>query len=54
MTRVWLLIASAILVFFDGVLSMPSDGLPYPVWLYAALLPWILFSEVATAPAPAW
>jgi lipopolysaccharide transport system permease protein len=30
---------------FARFASMPSDGLPYPVFSYAALLPWIYFSK---------
>jgi lipopolysaccharide transport system permease protein len=28
--------------------KMPSDGLPYPVFVYAALLPWLFFSQGVT------
>ena len=31
-------------VFFGRLAKMPSDGIPYPVFVYAALLPWQLFS----------
>src|SRR5207249_7818693 len=27
-------------VFFGRLAKMPSDGIPYPVFAYAALLPW--------------
>jgi homopolymeric O-antigen transport system permease protein len=30
---------------FDRFAKMPSDGLPYPIFSYAALLPWIYFSK---------
>ena len=37
------------MVIFTVVFSMfakiPSDGLPYPIFVYAALLPWIYFSD---------
>ena len=29
---------------FQGLADVPSDGQPYPVFLFAALLPWNLFS----------
>ncbi|NLF30014.1 MAG: ABC transporter permease [Planctomycetes bacterium] len=29
---------------FGGLAKMPSDGLPYPIFVYAGLLPWTLFS----------
>lgn len=31
-------------VFFGRLAGVPSDGLPYPVWSYCALLPWQLFA----------
>lgn len=30
---------------FDRFAKMPSDGLPYPIFVYAGLLPWIYFSK---------
>jgi lipopolysaccharide transport system permease protein len=32
-------------VVFSGFAKVPSDGLPYPIFVYAALLPWTYFSE---------
>jgi lipopolysaccharide transport system permease protein len=32
-------------VFFGRLAKMPSDGVPYPVFSYAALLPWQLFAH---------
>ena len=32
-------------LFFGRLAKVPSDGLPYPVFSYAALLPWIFFSN---------
>jgi len=32
-------------VFFGRLGGLPSDGLPYPVFTYAALLPWMLFAH---------
>jgi lipopolysaccharide transport system permease protein len=32
-------------VFFGRLGGIPSDGLPYPVFTYTALLPWQLFSH---------
>lgn len=29
---------------FGGLAKMPSDGVPYPIFVYAGLLPWTLFS----------
>jgi lipopolysaccharide transport system permease protein len=31
-------------VFFGRLAKVPSDGIPYPVFAYAALLPWQLFA----------
>ncbi|OPY25914.1 MAG: ABC-2 type transporter [Methanocella sp. PtaU1.Bin125] len=35
-------------VFFGLLAKLPSDGIPYPIFAYAALLPWTLFSESLT------
>jgi lipopolysaccharide transport system permease protein len=35
-------------VFFGRLGGLPSDGLPYPVFSYASLLPWMLFVHVLT------
>ncbi len=35
-------------IFFGTLAKMPSDGLPYPVFIYAGLLPWTFFSGVLT------
>jgi len=32
-------------VVFGNFANMPSDGLPYPVFAYTALLPWTYFSQ---------
>ena len=31
-------------IFFGRLAKMPSDGVPYPIFSYAALLPWNLFA----------
>jgi lipopolysaccharide transport system permease protein len=31
-------------IFFGRLASMPSDGVPYPIFSYAALVPWTFFS----------
>ena len=37
-------------IIFGGLAKIPSEGYPYPIFLYSALLPWNLFaSVVATA-----
>jgi homopolymeric O-antigen transport system permease protein len=32
-------------VFFGRLAKIPSEGIPYPVFSYAALVPWIFFSN---------
>jgi lipopolysaccharide transport system permease protein len=36
-------------VIFGRFAKIPSDGIPYPIFSYAALLPWALFSTSITA-----
>jgi lipopolysaccharide transport system permease protein len=35
-------------IFFGGLAKVPSDGVPYPIFSYVALLPWGLFSNALT------
>jgi lipopolysaccharide transport system permease protein len=35
-------------IFFGGLAKIPSEGVPYPVFVLAALLPWTLFAEGLT------
>ena len=32
-------------IFFGRLARMPSDGLPYPIFAYAALVPWTFFAN---------
>src|SRR5512143_3648027 len=32
-------------IFFGGLAKVPSDGIPYPLFSYAALLPWTFFAN---------
>jgi len=32
-------------LFFGRLAKIPSEGIPYPIFSYAALLPWTLFAE---------
>lgn len=32
-------------IFFGRLAKMPSDGVPYPIFAYAALLPWTFFAN---------
>ena len=34
--------------FFGNLLDVPSEGIPYPLFSYAALLPWTFFSAAIT------
>jgi lipopolysaccharide transport system permease protein len=36
-------------VFFGHLAKMPSDGYPYPVFVYSALLPWTFFANAITS-----
>ncbi|HKQ72402.1 MAG TPA: ABC transporter permease [Blastocatellia bacterium] len=36
-------------IFFGKLANMPSDGIPYPIFAYAALLPWTFFSNAITS-----
>jgi len=38
-------------IFFGRLAKMPSDGYPYPVFVYAALLPWMFFSNAISSSA---
>jgi len=35
-------------IFFGRLAKIPSDGIPYPLFVLAALLPWTLFAEGIT------
>jgi lipopolysaccharide transport system permease protein len=35
-------------LFFGQLAKMPSDGIPYPIFAYAALLPWNFFANSLT------
>lgn len=35
-------------IIFGRLANLPSDGVPYPIFAYTALLPWTLFSESIT------
>ena len=38
-------------VIFGKFAKMPSDGFPYPIFVYSALLPWTFFSSAVAAGA---
>ena len=40
-----LLTALIFTLFFGGLAQIPSDGVPYPLFSYAALVPWHFFSN---------
>jgi lipopolysaccharide transport system permease protein len=49
----WVLIQPAVAMvifwfFFGRLAHMPSDGLPYPLFLYTGLLPWLFFATAVT------
>lgn len=35
-------------LFFGRLAQIPSDGVPYPIWSYAALVPWTFFATGLT------
>jgi lipopolysaccharide transport system permease protein len=35
-------------IFFGKLAGMPSDGIPYPLFAYTALVPWTLFANALT------
>ena len=35
-------------LFFGRLAHVPSDGIPYPIFAYAGLLPWLFFSNAVT------
>src|SRR5215471_2560608 len=35
-------------LFFGRLAKMPSEGLPYPLFYYTALLPWMYFASALT------
>src|SRR5262245_14195999 len=35
-------------IIFGGLAKVPSDGFPYPVFVYAGLLPWTFFANSLT------
>src|SRR5690606_17646182 len=38
-------------LFFGNLAEIPSDGIPYPIFSYAALVPWSFFSNGLTQSA---
>jgi len=36
-------------LFFGKLAKVPSDGIPYPIFVYAGLLPWTYFANAVTA-----
>jgi lipopolysaccharide transport system permease protein len=43
------LLTMAVFVIFGGLLGVPTDGVPRPVMVFAALLPWQFFSAALSA-----
>jgi lipopolysaccharide transport system permease protein len=36
-------------VFFGQLAKIPSEGMPYPIFYYSALLPWMYFAQALTS-----
>lgn len=43
------LLIMAVFVVFGGLLGVPTDGVPRPIMVFAALLPWQFFSSALSA-----
>jgi lipopolysaccharide transport system permease protein len=43
-----LLMMLILTAIFGGLAHIPSDGVPYPLFIFSGLLPWILFAEGMT------
>jgi len=39
-------------VIFGKFIQVPSDGIPYPIFAYTALLPWMLFASSVSSAIP--
>ena len=49
------MIVAVIFTFVFGKLAkMPSDGEPYPLWIFAAMLPWQFFAASLAASSRRW
>jgi lipopolysaccharide transport system permease protein len=35
-------------IFFGRIAQLPSDGIPYPLFAYAAVMPWMFFSNAVS------
>lgn len=38
-------------IVFGGLAKLPSDGVPYPVFVFAGLLPWMFFAQAVSSAA---
>lgn len=47
-----LFIMTAFAVFFGHFAGIPSDGIPYPLFVFSALVPWTLFASSVTQSGP--
>src|SRR5262249_53449811 len=36
-------------IFFGSLANLPSDGFPYPVFVYSALVPWTFFANAISS-----
>jgi lipopolysaccharide transport system permease protein len=48
-----LILVGVLALFFGLVVKTPSEGVPYPVFVFAGMLPWFLFSQSMGAAAGA-
>jgi lipopolysaccharide transport system permease protein len=40
-----LILMAVLSLFFGAIVKIPSEGVPYPIFVFAALLPWYFFSQ---------
>jgi lipopolysaccharide transport system permease protein len=46
-----LILMGAFVLFAEKVINIPSEGVPYPLFAFAAIVPWTLFSQSLTLAA---
>jgi lipopolysaccharide transport system permease protein len=44
-----LALSAVVALVFSHIVHVPSDGVPYPIFVYSAMLPWTFFARALTA-----
>ncbi|HVO28332.1 MAG TPA: ABC transporter permease [Candidatus Margulisiibacteriota bacterium] len=47
-----LALSAVFAIVFSYIVHVPSEGVPYPIFIYAAMLPWTFFARALTAALP--